>query len=1480
MNIARDPRFGRVSELPSEDPIHAGHYGKEVVRGMQEPDKAGHPLMLAYLKHYTAYSREQNRRYSEANISTFDLYDTYVRQYELAFKSNPHAPSGVMCSYAAVNGTPSCASDLLLNKLLRQEWAQPNALVTTDCGSIQDILGKLEPSPGHTRLATTPEEAAAWAIMNGTDLEAGGTIYADYLLNATKLGLASEAAVTQAARRALRQHFVAGRFDSGVWKELGAKNINSTLHQQVQAEAASQGMVLLKNQGILPLKKGTSIAVLGPLGVDPMLLSDYAGTGGCWPNQDTSCVLTIADAIIAANTGGTTHTVNSSIAEALAAARAAEVVVLALGNDRSVEHEGLDRNNINLPASQMDLATQVLALRKPTLLILSNGGAVAIDGLIEGSHAIVESFSPGHNTPQLAALLFGDDNRWGKLPVSIYSLNYTMGQERGFGDLPAASMQDYEMSASSTSPGRTYRYYEGRPLFEFGHGLSLTTFEHSCSCAKDTSDIRCSCTVRNTGARSGDEVVLVYDALSPAIRSTIGDAHPVPKRRLIDFERVSVAAGESMNVVFSLPQESLALTTADGSRRVYDGVHELVFSRGNGKDTVVPVTLPGAKGPSMKLDDSTAPGQFATLDCSVRQLALNFSRHLLRWTSGQEVFDALRLHECGDVRPPHGSGSPPRQPSGDSAARVTIETAGCSFFVAPSGSDSNHGSVSKPFASLHRAQQAVRDLRASHADVAGSSVACTVSLRAGVYYLGKSGSLMLEAVDSNTTWTAYKDEDVRISGGVRIESRFEHSANQAGVLVAKVNSSMFGGEKRPLMRLFVGESPAVWSRWPNAPPGITESELAIPRGRVAAAAPHRGAPDPWLPAVAGPYSWRIPTIGGPRSYFPGWYQNTTQKGYTIVGTNTSMDFIASFGGAGGDPYARFSPPTVYSGAGQSCPVAPIGLTWPAEGLNMSSRVGEWNANGEVRHAMLHSMHWSKPATCDGSVMGGDAVGVVSCRDLTCDNAAHCHHHGDGYWGALAWQLESVDASNRTLHFGAGGSQTTVGCMQAGPWFVEGLLAELDSPGEFYHSATEGKLYLIPNASSAPSKVVGSVLSEIVVVNGSQHRPVRGVKLVGLRFEHSRPHFDGPYPACGGGDFCTAKTGAVVIRGAEDVSVEGCEFHHTGGNAIAILAYNRRVSVTSNHFSNIGETPVNLQGDTDLIDATGGNFPLETKVARNLIHEVSTKLRGGSAIFQSLAARTSIHGNVLFSGPRAGINFNDAMGGGSVVESNLVFNFVRETADHGNENSWNRLPFVTKICDGPPSMVPEWNSNLRNFMMMTNFGFMSLDHDDGSSYWNDSYNFLVGGRGWTKHDGPFQQAVGNLQLLMPDVDLPFVGGTDPPSDKHSQCASVGLADTFSNNTCISPIGRVNNITECDPSTGAMSGPGLAAPAAMGGNRYIVPGGEVTIICGDTEKQVIDQARILNLSQAAKLGMERGSKGEPLEELSVRDIVAKARAVLQF
>ena len=140
--------------------------------------------------------------------------------------------------------------------------------------------------------------------------------------------------------------------------------------------------------------------------------------------------------------------------------------------------------------------------------------------------------------------------------------------------------------------GRTYRYYQGTPLFAFGTGLSLTTFTHTCTCAAAAAAaISCSCTVKNTGSMAGDEVVLVYDSLSAAIRAAVGTAHPLPTKRLVDFQRVSVAAGGSATVAFTIPKQALALTTADGSKKQYPGAHQLIFSRGNGADAAVSVTV-------------------------------------------------------------------------------------------------------------------------------------------------------------------------------------------------------------------------------------------------------------------------------------------------------------------------------------------------------------------------------------------------------------------------------------------------------------------------------------------------------------------------------------------------------------------------------------------------------------------------------------------------------------------------------------------------------------------------------------------------------------------------------------------------------------------------------------------------------------------------------------------------------------------------
>lgn len=598
INIVRDPRFGRNSEVPGEDPFLSGTYAFEMVSGMQEKDVHGYPKMAAFLKHFTAYSTETNRGHDTYNISAYDFFDTYLPQYEHAFSAQPF---GVMCSYNAENGRPSCANDWLLNKQLRS-W-KPDAMVTTDCGAVNNLKGPPVNAPDDV-------SAAAFALMNGTDLEMGDDLF-QHLEEAIKRGLATEARLDEAVRRSFKVLFDVGRFDppeSTEWAKFGIETLNSSLHQQISYEAALQSLVLLKNDVIggvqgrttLPLKQGSHVAVVGPQGVTRNgLLSDYAADQQCFTGDD-HCIISIAEGIASANSGGITVSaqgveVNSNktdgIKEALDIADKADVVVLVLGNDKSIEHEGQDRSDTALPGIQLPFAKQILALNKTVVVVLTNGGALAIDELMVRSkkpsppgsqvpgYAIVEAFNPGVvGGKAVGASLFGLENRWGKLPITMYPHDYIKQQ----------SMVNYDMSAP---PGRTYKYYNGTPLYSFGFGLSLTSFRlHSCDLGPSSHLFNSvNCTVTNTGNREGDEVVQIYH-----VAHSIGKVdHPLPKRALVGFTRVTIPAESSTSVSFSLSVDTLKVVNQLGVRTLYPGTHLLIVSRGSpGDEQILKIEVP------------------------------------------------------------------------------------------------------------------------------------------------------------------------------------------------------------------------------------------------------------------------------------------------------------------------------------------------------------------------------------------------------------------------------------------------------------------------------------------------------------------------------------------------------------------------------------------------------------------------------------------------------------------------------------------------------------------------------------------------------------------------------------------------------------------------------------------------------------------------------------------------------------------------
>lgn len=633
INIVKDPRYGRNSELPGESDFLSGSYAVAMTNGMQAVGQGTGALagktyqkMLAYVKHYTAYSVETNRFVFSNPVSQFDFFDTFLPQYEMVFKEGNS--SGAMCSYFAPNGVSLCGNPFLLNGMLRSEsvdaatgsvtklgaglgFNRSDVVVMSDCAAVGNMMKNV--------MKLDQEGASAQAMNAGLNVYGGwdDNLWGDgFLASAIAHGKTSEVAVRRAVRRTMLQKMKVGLFDQPwedlPWAHFGAETIGSAENVKAAYDAALQSFVLLKNGGSavaagaytpqeeeeeeksssdslpLPLAKGSKIAVVGPLALaTTTLISDYAVNCPMLENQTK--LPSIASAIALANVGGTTTAlagidVNSGstagVAAALKLVAEADTTVLVLGITRAEERETIDREHTLLPGQQLPFAQQVLAAAhakgSKVVLVSISGGIVSLDTLAPKADAIVDAFNPAfQGPPALASLLFGDENRWGKLPVTIYPSNYT--------SMPGAlALQDMSFA---TLPGRSHRYYNGTATFVFGAGLSFTTFEVSGCKANPVTEAGTTvvCTVKNTGTREGDEVVQIYHVTPTKLRDAIAlsaDPHAVPIKRLIGFERVSLAAGANTTVSIDLALRRFALTNTAGDYVLYEGAHTVSIETG------------------------------------------------------------------------------------------------------------------------------------------------------------------------------------------------------------------------------------------------------------------------------------------------------------------------------------------------------------------------------------------------------------------------------------------------------------------------------------------------------------------------------------------------------------------------------------------------------------------------------------------------------------------------------------------------------------------------------------------------------------------------------------------------------------------------------------------------------------------------------------------------------------------------------------
>ena len=556
INIFRDPRWGRGQETYGEDPFLAGTLGVAFIKGLQGDDP-NYMLAMACAKHFAVHSGPEPERHRfNATPSQRDLYETYLPQFEMAVREG-HV-GGVMGAYNAIYGVPACADSFLLTDVLREQWGFDGYIVS-DCGAIHNIWG-----PGEHHYVDTPEEAAAAAVKAGCNLCCGGDYNA--LVRAVQQGLVTEKEINQALYYTLWTRFKLGLFDPPQdcpYSKIGMDKNDTPEHEALALKVAEESIVLLKNDGVLPLNRAKikRLAVIGPNADSvPMLLGNYNGTA--------SHPVTILDGIkqvagpeievtyaeggpVALLDNGSNKPSQERIAEALAAANSADAVIYVGGITAQFEGEemsranhyedfaGGDRTRIQLPSVQTDLIKALAATRKPVIFVNCSGSAMAMPWEVGHLPAILQAWYPGEQGGRaVGEILFGDFNPSGRLPVTFYAST---------ADLPDFS--DYSMS------GRTYRYFNGKPEFAFGHGLSYTRFEFSrgeLDADKISPDgaVQVSFTVRNAGSREGDEVAQIYFR---HVHSSV----PQPKLALCGFIRVHLNQGESKRVTVKVPAERL-----------------------------------------------------------------------------------------------------------------------------------------------------------------------------------------------------------------------------------------------------------------------------------------------------------------------------------------------------------------------------------------------------------------------------------------------------------------------------------------------------------------------------------------------------------------------------------------------------------------------------------------------------------------------------------------------------------------------------------------------------------------------------------------------------------------------------------------------------------------------------------------------------------------------------------------------------------
>jgi beta-glucosidase len=564
VDVARDARWGRITEGAGEDPWLGSAMARAHVRGYQGTSLADPTSLIACMKHYVGYgAAEGGRDYNTTEIPERLLREIYLQPFRAGLDEGA---ATVMSAFNALNGVPTSANPFTLGQVLRKEWDFAG-FVVSDWTAIAETIAH--------GTALDGAEAARKALLAGVDMDMESDLYRTTLGGEVDSGRVPIAAIDEAVRRVLRVKFAAGLFEDP-YARLEPEKMLLPEYRQAAREATEKSFVLLKNDGVLPLKEGQRVALIGPLADSAQdMLGSWSAKG------EAGDVVTLREALEAKLGDGLVYARGTEIladseagfAEAVTAAEQADVAIVALGERASeMTGEAASRTDLGLSGNQQELLERVAATGTPVVLVLFSGRPLTLGHSAEHAGAMLEAWFPGVEAgPALVATLYGENNPSGRLTASF---------PRSVGQLPL--YYNHLNTGRPQQPGRREKYRsqyideENTPLFPFGFGLSYTTFAYGPveveapaydidEIEAGTAVVNVAADVTNTGTRAGETVAQLYI-------SQRGTSVARPVRELKGFRKVALQPGETRRLEFTLGRDELAFWNIDMKHVVEPGM--------------------------------------------------------------------------------------------------------------------------------------------------------------------------------------------------------------------------------------------------------------------------------------------------------------------------------------------------------------------------------------------------------------------------------------------------------------------------------------------------------------------------------------------------------------------------------------------------------------------------------------------------------------------------------------------------------------------------------------------------------------------------------------------------------------------------------------------------------------------------------------------------------------------------------------------